>query len=213
MTLAQKKARDNFKKAIAYRKKTGCSLKQAFAYVKTGKFTGVKKAVVKKKAVKKVVRKKAAKKIENVKCKYQLQRLSDNKILTYDLGSGKESFLDSPDRGYMYTEAEANYRKGIFANKGIQVRVIKFNRDWWKVSGVKKAAKKKPVSSHKDTRSHNVNIRVVSGVSKGQEKSLTMWKDIYGKLAAQYVSTKDMKQKKKISKDLKQAREIIQKLK
>ena len=37
MTLAQKKARDNFKKAIAYRKKTGCSLKQAFAYVKTGK--------------------------------------------------------------------------------------------------------------------------------------------------------------------------------
>jgi hypothetical protein len=37
MTLAQKKARENFKKAIAYRKKTGCSLKQAFAYVKTGK--------------------------------------------------------------------------------------------------------------------------------------------------------------------------------
>ena len=63
MTVAQKKARENFKKAIAYRKKTGCSLKQAFAYVKGGKVTGVKKAVVKKKAVKKVVRKKAAKKI------------------------------------------------------------------------------------------------------------------------------------------------------
>lgn len=164
MSLAQKKARENFKKAIAYRKKTGCSLKQAFAYVKTGKVTGVKKAVVKKKAVKKAAKKKAVKKIGNVKREYQLQRLSDNKILTYNLGSGKESFLDSPDRGYLFTEDEANYRKGIFANKGIQVKVIKFNRDWWKVSGVKKAAKKKTVSSHKDTRSHNVNIRVVSGV-------------------------------------------------
>ena len=58
MTLAQKKARENFKKAIAYRKKTGCSLKQAFAYVKGGKVTGVKKAVVKKKAVKKAAKKK-----------------------------------------------------------------------------------------------------------------------------------------------------------
>jgi hypothetical protein len=63
----------------------------------------------------------------------------------------------------MFTETEAKYRKGIFANKGIQVRVIKYNPNWWKVSGVKKAAKKKAVSSHKDTKSHNVNIRVVSG--------------------------------------------------
>jgi hypothetical protein len=30
MTAAQKKAKDNFIKAIAYRKKTGCSLKEAF---------------------------------------------------------------------------------------------------------------------------------------------------------------------------------------
>ena len=85
MSLAQKKARENFKKAIAYRKKTGCSLKQAFAYVKGGKVTGVKKAA------KKIVR--------------------------------------------------------------------------------KKAAKKTKVAKHKDTRSHNVNIRVVSGVLKGKEKS------------------------------------------
>jgi len=58
MSAAQKKARENFKKAIAYRKKTGCSLKQAFAYVKGGKVGVVKKAVVKKKAVKKVASKK-----------------------------------------------------------------------------------------------------------------------------------------------------------
>jgi hypothetical protein len=68
-SLAQKKARENFKKAIEYRKKTGCTLKQAFAYVK-GKSTVIKKkAIPKKVAVKKtakkkigVVKKKAAKK-------------------------------------------------------------------------------------------------------------------------------------------------------
>jgi hypothetical protein len=53
-SLAQKKAKENFKKAIEYRKKTGCTLKQAFAHIK-GKSTVVnKKATPKKKAVKKV---------------------------------------------------------------------------------------------------------------------------------------------------------------
>ena len=47
MTSAQKKAQANFKKAIAYRKKTGCSLKQAFAHVKNSKVTGLEKVVKK----------------------------------------------------------------------------------------------------------------------------------------------------------------------
>jgi hypothetical protein len=55
MSAAQKQAQANFKKAIAYRKKTGCSLKEAFAHVKGGKVTGIKKAATKKKAVKKSV--------------------------------------------------------------------------------------------------------------------------------------------------------------
>jgi len=54
MTLAQKKARENFKKAIEYRKKTGCSLKQAFAHIKSKSTVIKKKATPKKKAVKKV---------------------------------------------------------------------------------------------------------------------------------------------------------------
>lgn len=53
MSAAQKQAQANFKKAIAYRKKTGCSLKEAFAHVKGNKVTGVKKVAAKKKAVKK----------------------------------------------------------------------------------------------------------------------------------------------------------------
>lgn len=45
---------------------------------------------------------------------------------------------------------------------------------WAKVGAVKKVAKKKAaskkISTHKDTRSHNVNIRVVSGMPKYQDK-------------------------------------------
>jgi len=67
MTAAQIKAQANFKKAIAYRTKTGCSLKEAFAYVKGGKVTGLDKVVKKgnkttvqytKKAKKKAIPKK-----------------------------------------------------------------------------------------------------------------------------------------------------------
>jgi hypothetical protein len=46
MTAAQTKARANFKKAIAYRTKTGCSLKEAFAHVK-GSVSGLDKVVKK----------------------------------------------------------------------------------------------------------------------------------------------------------------------
>ena len=51
MTAAQKSAKEKFKKAIAYRKKTGCTLKQAFAHVYGKKKIGsVKKKAAKKKA-------------------------------------------------------------------------------------------------------------------------------------------------------------------
>jgi len=73
MTAAQKKAKDNFKKAIAYRKKTGCTLKQAFAHV-YGKKVGAikKKAAPKKKAAKKKAapKKKAASKKKAVSRNY-----------------------------------------------------------------------------------------------------------------------------------------------
>jgi len=95
MTAAQKKAKDNFKKAIAYRKKSGCSLKEAFAHVYGKKVGAVKKkAAPKKKAAKKVAKKRIAKKA-------------------------------------------APKKKAAVRNYG----------------------------SHKDTKSHNVNIRVVSGIS------------------------------------------------
>jgi len=62
MSAAQKQAQANFKKAIAYRKKTGCSLKEAFAHVKGNKVTGVKKVAKKVTKKKAAPKKKAAKK-------------------------------------------------------------------------------------------------------------------------------------------------------
>jgi hypothetical protein len=62
MTQAQKVAKDKFKKAIEYRKKTGVSLKEAFAHIYGKKVGAVKKkAAPKKKAtVKKSAPKKKA---------------------------------------------------------------------------------------------------------------------------------------------------------
>jgi hypothetical protein len=48
MTQAQKTAKENFKKAIEYRKKTGVSLKEAFAHVYGKKVGAIKKAPAKK---------------------------------------------------------------------------------------------------------------------------------------------------------------------
>ena len=72
MTAAQKTAKDKFKKAIAYRQKTGVSLKEAFAHIYGKKVGAVKKKTapkkkVAKKVVRKVVKKAAPKKIAKKK--------------------------------------------------------------------------------------------------------------------------------------------------
>lgn len=105
MTAAQKTAKANFKKAIEYRKKTGVSLKEAFAHVYGKKKVGA--APKKKAAKKKAAPKKAAKKV----VKKAAPKKAARKV-------------------------------------------------------VKKSAPKRSVSLHKDTKSHNVNIRVMSGYKK-----------------------------------------------
>jgi hypothetical protein len=61
MTAAQKAARVKFNKAIAIRKKTGCTLKEAFAQVYGKKVGAVKKKAAKKRIGLSVVKKAAAK--------------------------------------------------------------------------------------------------------------------------------------------------------
>lgn len=78
MTQAQKTAKAKFKQAIAYRQKTGVSLKEAFAHIYGKKKVGAvkKKSAPKKKvAKKKVAKKKVAKKV--VKKKYSLNKKKD----------------------------------------------------------------------------------------------------------------------------------------
>jgi hypothetical protein len=66
MTQAQKTAKAKFKQAIAYRTKTGVSLKEAFAHI-YGKKKVVKKAIKKSAPKKKVVKKVAKKRIAGPK--------------------------------------------------------------------------------------------------------------------------------------------------
>jgi type II secretory ATPase GspE/PulE/Tfp pilus assembly ATPase PilB-like protein len=110
MTAAQKAAKANFKKAIEYRKKTGVSLKEAFAHVYGKKKVG---AAPKKKGAKKAAKKAAPKKASKKVVKKAAKKAAPKKV----------------------------------------ARKV-----------VKKAAPKRSVSLHKDTKSHNVNIRVMSGL-------------------------------------------------
>lgn len=117
MTAAQKAAKANFKKAIEYRKKTGVSLKEAFAHV-YGKKVG---AAPKKKAAKKAAPKKAAKKV--------VKKAAPKKVA-----------------------------KKTAPKKAAKKKHTKY--------GKVKAHVRRVAGVHKDTKSHNVNIRVVSGVGK-----------------------------------------------
>jgi len=75
MTAAQKMAKAKFKQAIAYRQKTGVSLKEAFAHI-----------YGKKKAAKKVVRKKSAKKVGNVTLKKSNRFKGDERYIIMNDG-------------------------------------------------------------------------------------------------------------------------------
>ena len=83
MTAAQKTAKAKFKQAIAYRQKTGVSLKEAFAHIYGKKKVGA----VKKKAAKKVApKKKAAKKVirKVVKKKAAPKKVAKKKLTKLD---------------------------------------------------------------------------------------------------------------------------------
>lgn len=135
MTAAQKIAKEKFKKAIAIRKKTGVSLKEAFAEVYGKKKVG---AIKKKKAAKKVVKKAAPKKAAKKVVKKAAPKKTAKKVVQ----------KTKP----RYSAQKHTNWKTIPAHKR-------------RVNGME---------NHKDTKSHNVNIRVVSGISKNDElKRLT----------------------------------------
>jgi len=105
MTAAQKTAKLKFKQAIAYRQKTGVTLKEAFAHI-YGKKVGVvkKKAAPKKKVAKKVVRK-VVKKVAKKKIGYSKVRLEQEKGITKVL-------KNTPKTLFPYTAKEKIVKAG-----------------------------------------------------------------------------------------------------
>lgn len=149
MTAAQKAAKANFKKAIEYRKKTGVSLKEAFAHV-YGKKVG---AAPKKKAAKKSAPKKAAKKV--------VKKSAPKKVA-----------------------------KKAAPKKAAKKKHTKY--------GKVKAHVRRVAGLHKDTKSHNVNIRVVSGIGAVAKHTL----DELNKAISKYYQYKEIIDN--INKDLKE---------
>jgi hypothetical protein len=76
-----------------------------------------------------------------------------------------------------------------------------------------KAKKSKRTSEmHTDTKSHNVNIRVVSGMPN-QREELEKYKRVYGRLMAEKLTAKTLSEKRVINRALKITKAIIQSLK
>jgi len=128
MTQAQKTAKAKFKQAIAYRQKTGVSLKEAFAHIYGKKVGAVnKKSAPKKKATKKVVKKKASKKVVKKKAakkvaKKKLTRIDYDKRYQADKPGKRKSA--SGNTYYEYRENRTD--KGRLL--GVGYTLDKFNR-------------------------------------------------------------------------------------
>jgi hypothetical protein len=128
MTQAQKTAKAKFKQAIAYRQKTGVSLKEAFAHIYGKKVGAVKKkSAPKKKAIKKVVKKKASKKVVKKKAskkvaKKKLTRIDYDKRYQADKPGKRKSA--SGNTYYEYRENRTD--KGRLL--GVGYTLDKFNR-------------------------------------------------------------------------------------
>lgn len=76
----------------------------------------------------------------------------------------------------------------------------------------KKAAPKKSSSYHKDTKSHNVNIRVMSGIGSVKSYASNVLKTKYGQLAAKKLTETTKRGKAKIQKEMSLVAKQIKKI-
>ena len=128
MTAAQKTAKAKFKQAIAYRQKTGVSLKEAFAHIYGKKKVGA----VKKKTAKKVVKKKVAKKkvVRKIVKKAVVKKVAKKKLTKQDYDKryqAKKPGKRTSASGNTYYESRAN-RSDKGRLLGIGFILDKFNR-------------------------------------------------------------------------------------
>lgn len=132
--------------------------------------------------------------------------IKGNYVSDYD--NSKYSYTVLDKENYQPFKRQ-NYFKTVAAAKK-EIDSV-FNTHESIFSGMKKTAKKSAAKSyHKDTKSHNVNIRVMSGYAETQKnKALEAWKAVYGRLSADYVAAKTKKEKNAIVKEMKIAKTMI----
>ena len=154
MTAAQKTAKDKFKKAIAYRQKTGVSLKEAFAHIYGKK----KVAAVKKRVGALPVGFKGSIYDIGFKIVNQYDIYNDvsaimedtntgNRIVTFD---GKGSPKDKAEAIVSYISKATNIQGGYRDDKQLYSRMLKFATNMQKEvkdfnAGKKKTIKKEPL--------------------------------------------------------------------
>jgi hypothetical protein len=238
MTAAQKKNVERFKKAAAEAKKLrkknpsltqAQAVKQAFAILyKTGKVSGTKKPATKKKVAKKSSAKSYHKdtKSHNVRISvvsgigaagdYAKFEIATIKALAKIL---KKSIKDTQIL-VNNDQTILNIISNSFDQKLTPTQTAKIIK-----AELMPAPKKDPLNAFVKLLSKpsgksksnfpmklpaTVTIGSVSGV--GKERMLRTWTDVYGRLSSEYIRA-DQKGKKIISKEMKIAKEIIQKLK
>jgi len=157
MTQAQKTAKAKFKQAIAYRQKTGVSLKEAFAHIYGKKKVGVSKKTNKKKIGALPIGFKGS--IYDIGFKIVNQydiyndvsaimedTINGNRIVTFD---GKGSSKDKAEAIVSYINKNTNIQGGYRDDKQLYTRMLKFATNMQKEvkdfnSGKKKTIKKEP---------------------------------------------------------------------
>jgi len=156
MTQAQKTAKAKFKQAIAYRQKTGVSLKEAFAHI-YGRKVGVSKKTNKKKIGALPIGFKGSIYDIGFKIVNQYDIYNDvsaimedttngNRIVTFD---GKGSPKDKAEAIVSYISKNTNIQGGYRDDKQLYSRMLKFATNMQKEvkgfnSGKKKTIKKEP---------------------------------------------------------------------
>jgi len=153
MTQAQKTAKAKFKQAIAYKQKTGVSLKEAFAHIYGRKVGAVKKkSAPKKKAAKKVVKKKIVKKVAKKVAKKKLTRIDYDKRYQ----AKKPGKRIAKKSGKTYYESRPNR-----SDKGKMLGIVKAKPTIIALS--------KKIANFTDRNEHNLSILLLAKFLKSKK--------------------------------------------
>lgn len=177
MTQAQKTAKAKFKQAIAYRQKTGVSLKEAFAHIYGKKVGAVKKkSAPKKKAAKKVAKKKVAKK------KVAKKKVAKKKLTRIDYDkrySAKKPGKRKSATGKTYYENRANRSdKGKLLGIKNDSKIL----DDYKTILGKVSYYQNTIQMYRDA----IKNYKTRGISPAQLLNLKLWIKAHSKLLSEY---------------------------